>query len=43
MKKLSVTLFIMVCLTSVLFSQSSPLKSSADFSLGILGGLNIPR
>jgi hypothetical protein len=43
MKKLSITLFIMVCLTSVLFSQSSPLKSSADFSLGILGGLNIPR
>jgi hypothetical protein len=43
MKKLSVTLFVLISLTSMLFSQSSLLKSGADFSLGILGGLNIPR
>ena len=43
MKKLSGTLFVLVCLTSVMFSQSSPLKSSTDFSVGIMGGINIPR
>jgi Outer membrane protein beta-barrel domain len=43
MKKLSLTLFVLISLTSMLFCQSSPLKSGADFSLGILGGLNIPR
>ena len=43
MKKLSVTLFVLISITSMLFSQSSPLKSYTDFSLGILGGLNIPR
>jgi hypothetical protein len=26
-----------------MFSQSSPLKSSTDFSVGIMGGINIPR
>jgi Outer membrane protein beta-barrel domain len=43
MKKLTITLFVLVCLTSLSFSQSSPLKRGSDFSVGILGGLNIPR
>ena len=43
MKKLTTTLFVLVCLTSLSFSQSSPLKSSTDFSVGIMGGINIPR
>jgi Outer membrane protein beta-barrel domain len=43
MKKLTTTLFVLVCLTSLSFSQSSSLKGGTDFSVGILGGLNIPR
>ena len=43
MKKLTTTLFVLVCLTSLSFSQSSPLKGGTDFSVGILGGINIPR
>ncbi|MGC1390850.1 MAG: porin family protein [Bacteroidales bacterium] len=43
MKKLSLTMFVLFCLTSLLFSQSSRLKRESNFSIGILGGLNIPR
>ena len=43
MKKLTTTLFVLVCLTSLSISQSSPLKGGTDFSVGILGGINIPR
>ena len=43
MKKLTTTLFVLVCLTSLSFSQSSPSKGGTDFSVGILGGINIPR
>jgi len=43
MKNLTTTLFVLVCLTSLSFSQSSPLKGGTDFSVGILGGINIPR
>jgi hypothetical protein len=43
MKKLSITLFVLGCLTATLFAQSSPLKNGSDFAIGILGGLNIPR
>lgn len=43
MKKLITNLFVFVFLTSLSFSQSSPSNDGKDFSIGILGGLNIPR
>jgi Outer membrane protein beta-barrel domain len=43
MKKLSVTLFIMVCLTIMSPAQRSRLNDDSKFSVGIFGGLNIPR
>jgi len=42
MKKLFITLFVLVCLTNMLFAQSSSEKRGYDFTLGIFGGLNIP-
>jgi hypothetical protein len=41
MKKLSASLFILVCLTAMSFGQSS--TGNSKFTIGILGGLNIPR
>lgn len=43
MKKLSVTLFIMVCLTIMSPAQRLRLNDDSKFSVGIFGGLNIPR
>jgi hypothetical protein len=43
MKKLYVTMFAFVCLTAMLFPQSSSEKSGSKFTLDVLGGLNVPR
>lgn len=43
MKKLSATLFVLICLTTMSFAQSPASTSSSKFALGIFGGLNIPR
>src|ERR1035437_3873407 len=43
MKKLSASLFVLICLTAMSFAQSSASTGSSKFSLGIFGGLNIPR
>jgi Outer membrane protein beta-barrel domain len=42
MKKLISTLFVLVFLAAMSFAQSSSMSNS-KFTLGILGGLNIPR
>ena len=36
-------MFAFVCLTAMLFAQSSSEKSGSKFTLGVLGGLNVPR
>ena len=36
-------MFAFVCLTAMLFPQSSSEKSRSKFTLGVLGGLNVPR
>ena len=42
MKKI-VTLFVFVFMTALLVAQSSQYKHGSKFTLGIMGGLNIPR
>jgi hypothetical protein len=43
MKKLSLTLFVLFCLTVMSSAQSSRLSGDSKYTIGILGGLNIPR
>ncbi|MGD0341555.1 MAG: porin family protein [Bacteroidales bacterium] len=43
MKKIFLTSFVFICLTTILSAQSSPSERESKFTLGILGGLNIPR
>jgi hypothetical protein len=43
MKKLSVFLFALVCLTEASFSQTSMINVGSKGTIGVLAGLNIPR
>jgi hypothetical protein len=43
MKKLPVTIFLLVCLTIISFGQSKRSNSDSNIALGVFGGLNIPR
>jgi Outer membrane protein beta-barrel domain len=43
MKKISVTLFVLVCLTTLSSGQPSRFKDDSKYTIGIFGGLNIPR
>jgi hypothetical protein len=43
MKKLSATLLVLVCIMSVSSAQRSHFRDDKKFTIGILGGLNLPR
>jgi hypothetical protein len=43
MKKFPVSLFILICLTVSSSAQSSRLSGESKYTIGIFGGLNIPR
>ncbi len=43
MKKLFLILFVSVCLSALSFGQQSELNDGSKFTLGIHGGLNLPR
>jgi hypothetical protein len=43
MKKISVTLVVLVILTSISFAQSSSINGNAKYTIGVFGGINIPR
>lgn len=43
MKKLSVTLFVLVFLIEISYSQTSMINVGSKYTIGILAGLNIPR
>jgi len=43
MKKLSITLVSLVCLTAMSFAQPSSLHPDSKYTIGIFGGINIPR
>jgi Outer membrane protein beta-barrel domain len=43
MKKMSLFLLVLFCLMSISSAQSSHLNGDSKYTIGILGGLNIPR
>jgi hypothetical protein len=43
MKKLSLTIFVLICFVAGSFAQSSMADGDRGLSIGVFGGLNIPR
>jgi hypothetical protein len=43
MKKLFVTVFIIACLTATITAQTSSNQPDSKFTLGVFGGLNVPK